>query len=349
MKEAGISAGLKSSNIRIVDNSEVPTLPDQPKKSVNILLGAAIGLILGVALAFFLEYMDNSVKTPEDIDRFIRVPSLGVIPSLASIYDRKRLYGYGYGHRSESHKQRQDQNGTPEVSMIAHTNSDSIISEAYRSLRTSILLSNSGKPPKTILVTSAHKAEGKTVSSVNIAISLAQLGGRVLLLDCDMRNPNCHKALKMKNEQGMSSFLAANVDISSLIVETKVPNLFVVTAGKIPPNPAELLASPRMKQALTLVDEFFDYVVVDSPPMLAVTDALILSTIVDGVVLVVKAEATPKDVLQKARKSLQGVNAKVLGVLINQADVRGADYNYYYKYYYAYGYGADKDGRNDAA
>ncbi|MBI1747978.1 MAG: polysaccharide biosynthesis tyrosine autokinase [Acidobacteria bacterium] len=344
MKEASISAGLKSSNIRIVDQAEVPRYPDRPRKGLNILLSLALGLSLGIGLAFFKEYMDNSIKTPDDVDRWVRLPNLGVIPSIRSIYDRKRLIGYGYGQHSRA---LQKGDGPPAIGTIAHTDSTSIIAEAYRSVRTALLLSHSEKPPKTILLTSANPSEGKTTSAINLAISLSQLGGRVLLVDCDMRNPHCHSILSLPNKQGMSSFLAANIEVSSLIIETAITNLFVIPAGKIPPNPAELLASSRMRQMLQLVDEFFEFIVIDSPPVLAVTDALILSRVVDGVVLVVRAETTPKLMVQRVKRSLQTAGAKILGVLINQANVRSADYTYYYKSYYSYRYGeAASEGRD---
>lgn len=347
MKEASVSAGLKSSNIRIVDRAEVPRTPARPHKVLNILSSILLGLLLGVGLAFSVEYMDRSIKTPDDVDRWVRLPNLGVIPSVNSIYSGKCAYGLGYGGESRALAK---QEGPPDIRMITHTNSTSVIAEAYRSVRTSLLLSNTGKQPKTVLVTSANPSEGKTTSAVNLAISLSQLGGRVLLVDCDMRNPNCHTILNVSNKTGMSSFLAANIDISSLIVETSVPNLFTIPAGKIPPNPAELLASSRMRQMLQLVDEFFEYIVIDSPPTLAVTDAAILSTLVDGVILVVRSEVTPKDLVQRVKRMLQSTGAKIFGVLINHANVRGADYHYYYKSYYAYGYGGEaKEGQDSVA
>lgn len=346
MKEASISAGLKSSNIRIVDTAEIPKSPDRPRKLFNIFVSLVIGLLVGVGLAFFREHMDSSVKTPEDIDHFVQLPNLGVIPLLDSVYSRKLLYGPG--GNNGGHKKHVNGNGKlPSMDLITFTQSDSVISEAYRSLRTALLLSHSDKPPKTILVTSAQRGEGKTTTAINIAISLTQLGARVLILDCDMRNPRCHKALKLTNDRGMSAFLTGNTELSSLIKETQVPNLYVITGGKIPPNPAELLASPRMRQALDLLDELFDYIIVDSSPMLAVTDPMILSPTVDGVIFVIKAEETPKQVVKKLKQNLLSTNARILGVVINQANLQSADYNYRYGYYYSYGYyGDDRNGES---
>ena len=223
--------------------------------------------------------------------------------------------------------------------MITYHDTKSLISEAYRNLRTSILLSSgAGHPPKVLLVTSSQRGEGKTTTAANIAVTLAQTGDRVVLLDCDIRNPRVHRIMEMSNQAGMSTFLSGNSELSGLIQETKIPNLFVITAGPIPPNPAELLGSARMKQALVLLAESFDHIVIDSPPVLAVTDARILAPLVDGVILVIKGGETPKEAVQRTKRLLQEVHGHLIGTLLNNVDVRSADYYYYSRYYY-YGYG----------
>ena len=237
------------------------------------------------------------------------------------------------------------------VELITYHDTKSLLSEAYRNLRTSVLLSSgTGRPPKMLLVTSSQAGEGKTTTAINIAVTLSQTGEKVILLDCDMRNPRVHRILGLENMNGMSTFLSGNADLSSMIQQSEVPNLFAVSAGRIPPNPAELLGSPRMKQGLSLLDEYFDHVVIDSPPVLSVTDARIVSSLVDGVVLVIKGGETPKEAVQRTKRLLQEVHAHVIGTLLNNVDVRSADYYYYSKYYnygygkkYGYGYGVHPD------
>ena len=362
MKEAGVSAGLQSNNIHVVDTAKVPRTPYSPNKPLNLSLALAIGLMLGTGLAFFIEFLDNSVKTPDDVDRYIKLPSLGVIPSLDSIGSGKSLKmklieaaGQNGGNGSK---------GTlpAGVEVITYHDTKSLISEAYRNLRTSVLLSSgAGHPPKVLLVTSSQRGEGKTTTSVNIAVTLAQTGDRVVILDCDMRNPRVHRVLGLSNQDGMSTFLSGNSELSGLIQESEVPNLFAITAGPIPPNPAELLGSVRMKQALVLLAETFEHIVIDSPPVLAVTDARILAPVVDGVILVIKGGETPKEAVQRTKRLLQEVHGHLIGTLLNNVDVRSADYYYYSRYYYygyrrkygygyGYGYGEtqDKEDRPEA-
>jgi capsular exopolysaccharide synthesis family protein len=337
MKEAGVSAGLKSNNIHVVDSAKPPRLPYRPNKPLNLSLALAIGLIMGVGLAFFIEHLDSSVKTPDDVDRFIKLPSLGVIPSVSSLPPASHhkmlpaLAGSGSGGNGAG--------SDKSVELISYYDVRSLISEAYRNLRTSILLSSiSGDRQKVLLVTSSLAGEGKTTTAINIAITLSQTGDKVVLLDCDMRNPRVHRILDLKNSAGMSTFLSGNSDLSSLIQQSQIPNLFVVPAGRIPPNPAELVGSPRMKQGLILLEEHFDHIVIDSPPVLSVADARILGAIADGVVLVIKGGETPKPAVLRTKRLLQEVHAHLIGTLLNSVDVHSADY-YYYSKYYAYGYG----------
>jgi len=328
-----------------VDPAKPPRQPYKPNKMLNLALGLMAGLILGVGLAFFVEHLDSSVKTPDDIDRYIKLPSLGVIPSMASLLpsSRRRQLAATAGGNGKGVSDLQ------KVELITYHDTKSLISEAYRNLRTSVLLSSgSGRPPKTLLVTSSQAGEGKTTTAVNIAITLSQTGEKVILLDCDMRNPRVHKVIGLENAQGMSTFLSGNSDLSSLIQQSDIPNLFAVSAGRVPPNPAELLGSQRMKQGLALLDEYFDHIVIDTPPVLSVTDARILSTLVDGVVLVIKGSETPKEAVQRTKRLLLEVHAHIIGTLLNNVNVRSADYYYYSKYYYygygkKYGYGMEPD------
>jgi succinoglycan biosynthesis transport protein ExoP len=332
LKEAGVSAGLKSSNVHIVERGDLPKAPSGPMHSRNLMLGLLVGLMLGVGLAVMIEYFDNTVKTPDELEKFVLLPSLGVIPTI----DRLGAVA------TKSLPAASQQAGTSVVPYVAPR---SAVWEAYRSLRTSILLSHSGTPPRTLLVTSALPGEGKTTTAVNTAIVLAQTGARTLLVDLDMRKPAVGRRFGLNGNQGMSIFLSGNSDLSSQIVETEYDNLFVIPAGPQPPNPAELVGSDRWKKALGLLGEYFQYVVIDSPPVLSVADPLIISTNVDGVVLVVLAGRTPRDAVRKARAHLSHVGATVLGAMINNVDLQDSRYSYYYRYYYRYGYYGNEEGK----
>ena len=342
LKEATVAAGLRSSNVRIVDRAEVPRAPFKPDLSRSLMLSLIIGLLIGIGMAFFIEYLDNTVKTPDQVEQLTALPSLGLIPSTESAKALQTVKPGSSllpltGPGSETCQ------GNP-IELVVHNDPSSSMAEAFRSLRTSILLSSSGAPPQLVLFTSPRPQEGKTTASANTAISFAQAGKRVALLDLDMRKPRQHHLFGLDNETGLSSFLSGAADLSSLIRPTRIENLYVLTSGPIPPNPAELLSSLRLKQALELLREFFDQVIIDSPPLLSVADARILSRLTDGVVLIIRSGETPKQVLRQAQKNLQMINAKILGILVNAADLRSADYYYHSKYYY-YNYYTDDTGK----
>ncbi len=325
LKEAGVSAGLRSSNIHIVQPGDVPNGPSGPRHGRNMMFGLILGLMFGVGFAFALDYLDNTVKTPDELEQYVALPSLGIIPTIGELDARSRRILSG-ASKSEV------------ASVVPYASPGAAVWEAYRSLRTSILLSHSGKPPRRILVTSALPGEGKTTTAVNTAIVLAQTGARTLLVDLDMRKPEIGRRFGLNGDQGMSIFLSGNSDLSSQIVETPYANLFVIPAGPQPPNPAELAGSERWEKALGLLSDYFQYVVIDSPPILSVADPVILSTKVDGVVLVILAAKTPREAVRKAKGALETVGATVLGAMINNVDLQNAHYSYYYRYYYRYGY-----------
>jgi succinoglycan biosynthesis transport protein ExoP len=321
MKEAGVSAGLTVSNIQIVDQAEVPAGPYKPNKGLNLLLAAVIGFFLGVGLAFFFEYLDNTVKTPEDVEQMIRLPSFGMVPEIS--YEKRR---------------RLEKETTHPVELVTHRHPKSILSEAYRNIRTSILLSFSEKPPKRIVITSPNPVEGKTTTAINTAIALSQTGAQVVIIDTDMRRPRIHHIFNGEDGAGLSNFLSGNADLSSIVKKTEVPNLYYIPSGPIPPNPSELLGSNLFKSMMESLGKKFDHILLDSPPVLGFADSLILSTTVDGVVLVVLGGKTPKETLQRAKEVLYQVNAKILGVVINRVDVQRGNYGYYYyRYHYYYG------------
>ena len=327
LKEAGVSAGLRSSNIQVVDRGEVPWEIHRPHKVLNIALGLLVGLMLGVGLAFLTEYLDNTLKTPDQVEQFLALPSLGVIPTMDELRD-------GTPHLLPT----KGTTGAQSAAILPYTSADSRIWEAYRSFRTSLVLSSSGQQPKTILVTSSFTGEGKTTTAINAGIVFAQTGARTLLIDLDMRKPMLGRRFGMVGSEGMSTFLSGNSDLSSQIKQTAVRNLFVLPGGPIPPNPAELMGSERMEEVLSLLAQYFKYIVIDSPPVLAVTDALVLSPQVDGVVMVIHGGKTPREAVRRADAHLRDVGAKILGALINNVDMERSDYYYYYRHYYDYGY-----------
>jgi len=321
MKEAGVSAGITASNIQVVDQAENPIKPYRPNKRLNLMLAAVVGLFLGVGIAFFFEYLDNTVKTSEDVEQLIHLPSFGMVPEISS-ERRKRL----------------EKGASFPVELITHGHPKSMLSEAYRNIRTSILLSFSERPPRKILLTSPNPAEGKTTTVINTGIALAQTGVRVVVVDTDMRKPRIHKIFGEENEVGLSNFLSGNAELESILKKTGIPNLFFIPSGPIPPNPSELIGSNLFKSMMKCLEERFDHIVLDSPPVLGFADSTILSTFVDGIILVVAGGKTPRETLERAKEVLQQVSAKILGVVINRVDIRRSDYGYYYyRYHHYYG------------
>lgn len=321
MKEAGVSAGIMASNIQVVDKAELPTKPHKPNKRLNLVLAAVVGLFLGVGLAFFFEYLDNTVKTPEDVEQLIRLPSFGMVPEI-----------------SQQRRKRLEQGQTYPVELITHRHPKSMLSESYRNIRTSILLSFSERPPKKIAITSPNPAEGKTTTAINTAIALSQTGARVILIDADLRKPRIHKIFTEGNGVGLSNFLSGNIELGAVIKKTEIPNLFYIPSGPIPPNPSELISSNLFRNMIQSLEEQFDHIVFDSPPVLGFADSVILSTAVDGMILVSVGGKTPRETLQRAKDLLLQVNAKILGVVINRVNIERSEYGYYYyRYHYYYG------------
>lgn len=304
-----------------MDQAEWPANPYKPNKRLNLLLAAVVGLFLGVGLAFFFEYLDNTVKTPEEVEQMIRLPSFGMVPEIS--YERKK--------RLES--------GTScPVELVTFGHPKSMLSEAYRSIRTSILLSFSERPPKRIAITSPNPTEGKTTTVINTAIALSQTGAQVIVVDSDLRKPRVHKIFNGEDGMGLSNFLSGHTDLESVIRKTEIPNLFYIAAGPLPPNPSELIGSNLFKGMMESLGEKFDHIVIDCYPVLGFADTIILSTVVDGVILVVWGGKTPRETLHRAKEVLFQVNAKILGVVINRVNIHRSDYGYYYyRYHYYYG------------
>jgi exopolysaccharide transport family protein len=341
MKEAGVSAGLKSNNFRIVDVARVPTAPIEPNIPRNLAFAFMLGLTSGVGLAFLLEGLDNTVRTTEQAQMISGFPPLGMIP-LGSRTAReganaKRLVIATSNTSKEA------------VELVTQVRPQSQMAESYRALRTSLLLSNLGAPPKVIMITSALPQEGKTTTSINCAVVLAQKGIRVLLIDADLRRPSIHKTLGMGPRSGLSNVLTGSATLEQTITGSAIlPNLSILPAGTPPPNPAELLASSNMRDVLEELRGQYDHIVVDTPPTLSVTDAVVLSPRADAIVLVIRSGHTTKQALRRSRDILTQVNAKVSGVLLNAVDLSSPDYYYYYEYQGKYSrYYRDDESHND--
>ncbi len=320
LKEAAVIQNIPASNIRVVYQATPPSLPVSPRKLRNIFLAVVLGSLLSVGLAVGLESLDNTLKTPKEVEDWLEVPSLAAIPHMELISD----------------------NGLKAPQIVMHHDSRSISSETYRSLRTSILFSSPGHAPQTLLVTSTQPEEGKSVTAANLAAAMAKTDANVLLVDADLRRPTQHLVFEVPREPGLSNFLVGEID-ELPIVETIVPNLFLVPAGHLPPNPAELIQSERMKEFLVRASQRFSRVILDSPPLTSVTDPAILATLVEGVIMVVKAETVPRKAAMAARNQLFEVNASLLGTVLNNIPMKRN--GYYYNYYYrnqAY-YIADED------
>jgi len=328
LKDATVSAGLRATNIHLVDRALPPSVPVRPKKLLNIAVGLLVGLVLGITLAFIEEGVDNSVKGAGDVERLVASPVLAVIPDARA--DRTR--SSWLKSRGENEK-KMATNGRVELTLLHRPGSS--LAESFRTLRTSILLSCAPRPPRAILVTSPQPSEGKTCTSLNLAIALAQRGARVLIMDADLRRPDIATPLGLSEQRGLSGLLTGADGIDQVLFQLQnIPNLWAIPGGPRPPNPAELLSSPTMEELLQRLRKMFDHIVLDSPPVLMVTDATILSTLVDGVVVVAQPGLTTRGALVRAYQTLQASGARILGVALNRIDSR-ADGGYYYGAYYS--------------
>ena len=339
MQQTKLQEVEQQKSLQIIEPAEPGKLVG-PQRVRTMLLGLLVGLIFGIGLAFFLEYLDNTVKSVDDIQRYAQLPTLAIIPSMSLASQRavkkanRRALSAGDAASSNDLMLREETETKTATVPVEHLSS---VVEAYRMLRTSVLLSSAGKPPKTILFTSGQPGDGKTTTAVNTGVSLAQLGARVLLIDCDLRRPTLHRALRIPKQHGLSGYLSSEAKPEDVVQETRVPNLSAITCGAIPPNPAELLASDRMRDLLAWASEHYEHVLLDSPPLLSVTDPVVLSTRVDGVILVVQAGRSTRDILRRARNELLQVGAKVFGVVLNNLDMRREGYGPNDSSYYNYG------------
>ena len=293
-KETNITEDLQVSNVSIVDPARIPDVPFKPKKGLNILLATIVGLTMGIGLAFFLEYLDDTIKTPEEVERYLKIPFLGYIGRVIIAKDNPY---------------------NPDL--VALKEPKSHIAEMLRNIRTNILFSTSNFPRKALLVTSSTQGEGKTFLTINLAISLAQMGKRVVVVDTDLRKPRIHPIFGLKKHPGLTDVLTGNHSLESVIQDTKLENLKIIPCGTIPPDPAELLSSEAMKGLIDKLKEQFDFVLFDSPPVMSVTDPTILANLADGVIIVIKGGETPTSPIQRTLQQLSELDTKVLGVVLN--------------------------------
>lgn len=320
-------ASSQPDNLKISNRAVVPTVPVGPNRNRNILLAFLVSLAAGIGLAFLLDYLDDSVKTSDDIGRHLGLPTLALIP-FTNGEDRRRV-NLLTGKNGEG--------GGDSIALAAIEDNRSATAEAYRHLRTSLLFSSAGKPPQTILVTSSQPAEGKTTTAINTAITLAKSGAEVVIIDCDLRRPRLHKHFGVGNAYGLTSFLSGDKNPENLLQDCEgMPNLKVITSGPIPPNPAELLSSNEMKNLLQFLKGNFKHIVVDSPPSVLFTDAAILSMIVDGVVIVALAGKSSIHLTRRFKQRLGSIGARIYGVVLNGIKSNSVEYSYY-----GYNYASD--------
>jgi len=337
--QAKVQVAEQHNTMRVIEPAAVPGAPIGPNRLRTIGIGWVLSLAAGFGLGFLLEYVDNTIKTVEDVNRYAQLPALGVIPAISARIPRslsgRKKPTRRIGAPSATHPEIQSE----PVKTVASDNRSSA-AEAYRGLRTSVLLSSAGGPPKTVMFTSGQPGEGKTTTVINTAISLAQLGSSVIIVDCDLRKPGTHKVFGLKPTVGLSSYLSSdNLPLEKVIQKLNIPHLSLIPCGPIPPNPSELVSSEKMKSLLAELATKYDHVLIDSPPLIHVTDPVILSTLVDGVILVIHGGRSTRDIVRRARQELANVGAKVFGVVLNNLDLRreGYDDYYYYSYYSAYG------------
>lgn len=338
-EDAKVAEQAKMGNIRIVERAVKPDLPIKPKKKMNILIGFIIGLGIGIGTAMVLNSMDTKIRTLDDVDRFVRIPVFGTIPYM-NIGDTEEAQEISE-KTGEELVTMKDEVTKISARLVSHYAPKSPVAESYRTLRTNVMAKK--KPgPLSIVITSSGASEGKSTSLANLAITLAQMKSKVVLVDFDLRRPMVHNIFELERNVGSSDFLSdETVNIDTVIKKTSIDNLSVITSGVIPPNPSELIASPRTEEMIAILKNKFDYVLFDMPPIIAVTDAMIMAKKVDMLLLVIRVNNTEKAVVQRTKSMLENINIHISGVIVNgivhEKYYRGYSYYYYYYYYYYYG------------
>jgi succinoglycan biosynthesis transport protein ExoP len=338
-KENDVILASKPNNISVIDFAITPDGPVGPNRTRTVFIAMFLSLGLGVGFALLLEYLDDTVHSTEEVERLLHLPALAVIPSALGNSKRRLLSGPG-----GLQKRNGNPSGNPELLM--NVDGRSPLAEAYRHLRTSVLLSTAGRAPRSLLVTSSLPGEGKTTTAVNTAVSLAQTGASVVIIDADMRRPRLRSIFGLSDRAGLSSILSSELteaEILAMVSKEVVTGLNVLTAGPIPPNPAELLGSDQMRRLIALLQSNFNHVVVDSPPVTSFTDGVLISSMVDGVLLVVHGGKSSRHVVKRSKQLLHDVGAKIFGVVLNNVNLQSHDYYYYQRYYGSSYYKSDAE------
>jgi len=322
MKRAGTSdlaADLRATNIRLVERAEMPRAPFSPNRTRNYQLALVLGLGLGIGLTILLDYLDATIKTPEEVKEGLGLAFLGMVP-------RVEIKHTGAGQR------------------LIVDNPQLRVSEAYRLVRTNLLFTNPEGTGMVVVVSSANPGEGKSTTVANLAASLALNGAKVLAIDADLRRPTLHHHFGLQKSPGLSELTVGRCQASEAVQATRVQGLSLIACGYIPPNPAELLGSTNMRAAIKALRSAYDWVIIDSPPILAMADTAVITPLTDGLVLVVSAESTARHAALRAADQIRSVNGKVLGVILNRVDLQRNAYYYghYYGEYYRTYYAADK-------
>jgi succinoglycan biosynthesis transport protein ExoP len=345
-KESMLSSrleGLNTSNIKIVDRAEIPNRPFSPNKQRTLLLALMLGLGGGIFLIFALNYLDNTVKSPEEVEKLLRLPALGFVPAVGA----KASKSY-YNHYYSDHKKQMSEQKIKTIELINLKEPESTFAEHYRNIRTSLLLSTPDQPPRVFVVTSALPQEGKTVTAVNLAIAFTQLGKKVLVLDSDLRRPRVHKIFRIKNTTGITSYLVGRSRIEDIIYRYPgEPNLHVLPSGPIPPNPVELIISKGMKDMMDGLRKHYDFIFIDAPPLMGIQDSILLGEHADGLLLVAWGGKTPRKVIEKAKAEIEKFNIRLFGVILNKVNMRRFSYAYS-SYNYKYGDYRGEESRSEA-
>ena len=327
---ARIAESVDGGRVQSIDEATLPTFAVSPNRKRAITYSAMVGLLLGLALAFALDKLDDSVKSPDELRDQLELPMLGLIPAIRAERKSRRAADAAVGR------------------LITHVDPRSPVAEAYRSMRTNLAFARAQQSPQAIVVASPGPSDGKSTTVANLAITFAQQGQKTLLIDADLRRAVLDKGFGVGRSPGLTEVIIGENAFDEVVHETSVPNLSIVASGRFPPNPAELLGSTRMQEILHDAKARFDVVLLDSPPLLAVTDAAVLSTMVDGVVLVIRTERTKRDAVRRALGHIRSVRGRLLGAVLNDVDMRsGAYYGSYGHYYYSY-YGHERRSGSDA-
>lgn len=358
-KENDVVLAGTPNNLHVTDYATPPRVPIGPNRLQGVILAFLFSVGFGVCLATLLEYLDDSVRSSEEVHRILRLPTLATIPLLKKSKSRRLISGevtslaLRNGNGNGNGNGNASKNGNPShPALLLDLDSRSPLAEAYRHLRTSVLLSIAGRAPKTLVVTSCEPSEGKTTTTINLAITLAQTGASVLIIDGDMRRPSIHAAFGIENKDGLSSVLSSSMseaEVLNLVQQEAESGLYLLTAGPVPPNPAELVGSDQMRKLIQDLGSTFDHIVIDSPPVASFTDGVLLSAVSDGVILVVRANECSRKILQRAHQSLIDVGAKVLGVVLNRVNTRTTNYYYNSRYYSKYYQAESKHGEGQRA